>query len=83
MKLYPIRLGITIGIFWGVSMILLALFTGKQYGSVFFKLISQVYIGCSQQNILSKLVCGLYGFIDGFITGALIALLYNYLTIEK
>ena len=83
MKLYPIRLGVTIGIIWGVSMILLALFTGKQYGSVLFKLVSQVYIGCSQKNILSKLICGLYGFIDGFITGALIALIYNYITIDK
>ena len=83
MQLYPIRLGITIGILWGVSMLLLALFTGREYGSVIFKLISKVYIGCSQKNILSKLVCGLYGFIDGFITGALIALLYNFIAIDK
>ena len=83
MKLYPIRLGLTIGIIWGVSMILLAFLTDKKFGSLLFNLISQIYIGCSQKSILSKLFCGFLGFLDGFIAGVLIALLYNYMTIEK
>ena len=83
MKLYPIRLGLTIGIIWGISMILLAFITDKKFGSLLFNIISQVYIGCSQKNIFSKLLCGFFGFLDGFIAGVLIALLYNYLNIKK
>ena len=66
MEIYPIRLGLTLGIIWGVSMILLAFLTDKKFGSLIFNLISQVYIGCSQKNMFSKLFCGFLGFLDGF-----------------
>jgi hypothetical protein len=83
MKIYPIRLGLTLGIIWGVSMILLAFISNKNFGSLFFNSISQIYIGCSKKNIFSKLFCGFLGFLDAFIGGILIALLYNSIPITK
>ena len=80
MKIYPLRLGITLGIIWGASVISLALVSSKNYGSFAFKLIKNLYTGCSKNNIL---LCGFLGFIDAFIGGVLIGFIYNNINITK
>jgi hypothetical protein len=82
MKISPIRLGVTLGIIWGGSILILAFVTNRQYGSLLFNIISDVYIGCSKKNVITKFICGGLAFIDAFIGGVLIAVLYNYLPIN-
>ena len=82
MRLLPVRLGLSFGIIWGISMLFLAFFSTKEYGLSLFKPIAEVYICCSQKNLFYKLMCGVMGFLDGFCGGFLIALIYNNLNIN-
>ena len=82
MPIYPIRLGITLGIIWGFCVLSLAFLANKEYGMPLFHMISQVYVGCSQKDTLSKFICGIMGFIDAFIFGIIIGYLYNFLSIK-
>ena len=83
MEIFPIRLGITLGIIWGTSIFLLSLFSNKKYGLLIFNSIADIYIGCSQKNLFSKLLCGILGFLDAFIGGILIGTIYNNIKIYK
>ncbi|MCK5139402.1 MAG: bacteriophage holin [Thermodesulfovibrionia bacterium] len=78
MKLKPLALGITIGIFWGVSVFLttvLCHYTG--YGKLFLEALPQsLYPGYS--ITLRGSFAGLvYGFVDGFVSGAIVGWIYN------
>ena len=65
MQIYPIRLGITLGIIWGFCVLSLAFLANKEYGMPLFHMISQVYVGCSQKDTLSKFICGMLSSILG------------------
>lgn len=81
-KIYVIRLGLTIGILCGLSIFLLTFLADKKYGVLFFKIIQDAYPGCNNKDLTGKLICGLMGFLDGFIGGLLIGIIYNNLNIN-
>ncbi len=80
MRLKPLVLGTAIGIVWGGSLFLttwLSYFTG--YGELFLRTMAQsIYPGYTISPVGSFL--GLfYGFVDGLVSGALVAIVYNKL----
>jgi len=81
MKIHSLRLGVSLGIIWGFTMIVLAFLANKHYGLPLFQSISKIYIGCNQNNFFSKILCGLIGFIDAFVLGFLIGFIYNRIPI--
>ena len=80
--IFPVRLGITIGILWSISLFIFSFIQDSNYAPLFFKMISQAYPGCSNKTIKNRLICALFGFLDGFIGGCIIALLYNNININ-
>lgn len=81
-EVYVVRLGLTIGIVYGVSLWLLALLTRKTYAGVLFRLLEGVYPGCNRTTQLGKFLCGSMAFLDGFLGGVLFAIVYNMLPIN-
>lgn len=80
MKLKPLALGVALGTVWGGSLFLttwLSYYTG--YGKLFLEVLAQsIYPGYTISPAGSFL--GLfYGFLDGLVSAALIALIYNKL----
>ena len=64
------------------SIFLLVLLAEKNYGVLFFKMLEGAYPGCNRKDLFGKMMCGLMGFLDGFIGGVLIALIYNNMSIK-
>ena len=83
MVLLPVRLGVALGIVWGACLLSLALFAGQRYGLSFLSAMSKLYLGCGQESLFSKIMCGVLGFIDAFVGGWLIATVYNRLPIKQ
>lgn len=78
MKLSVKGFALTGGIIWGVSMFLLTLISLWRGHGGHVGLLNTVYLGYTVSYIGS--VVGLaYGFVDGLITGAIFAWLYNRL----
>ncbi|MBI2148037.1 bacteriophage holin [Candidatus Woesearchaeota archaeon] len=78
--LHPRNLGLSLGILTGLYMLLLGLlaaFTGRGVSLVGF--IGTFYWGY-EPTLLGSLAGAAWGFLDGFIGGALVALLYNFFT---
>ena len=83
MEVLPVRLGVALGIVWGGCMLSLALFAGKRYGLSFLAAMSKLYLGCGQESLFSKIMCGALGFIDAFVGGWLIGTVYNRLPMKQ
>ena len=64
-------------------MLSLALFAGKRYGLSFLAAMSKLYLGCGQESLFSKIMCGALGFIDAFVGGWLIGTVYNRLPMKQ
>lgn len=81
MKLKPLALGISLGLVWGGSLFVttwLSHFTG--YGKLFLEVLAQsIYPGYTISPLGSFLGL-LYGFLDGLVSAALIAWIYNRIT---
>ncbi|MDA8387425.1 MAG: bacteriophage holin [Nitrospiraceae bacterium] len=80
MDLKPFRLGLTLGIIWGGNIFLttwLSWFTG--YGRRFLGIMADLYPGYSVSPAGSFIGLG-YGFLDLFIGGLLVGLVYNGLS---
>ncbi|KTD18819.1 Uncharacterised protein [Legionella lansingensis] len=76
-KLSPVALGLSLGVIWGVSILLLGLIaTFYEYGRPFVTAVGVLYVGY-QPTILGSFLGGLIAFIDSFIGGVIIAWLYN------
>lgn len=76
-RLSPLSLGLSLGILWGLSLVLMGLLAHYvAYGQTFVTAIGTVYFGYAP-SITGSLLGGGIGFIDAFITGFLIAWLYN------
>ncbi len=85
MKLNAKALGFTLGILWGLAIFIVtlaSLWTTGGYGEKFLHGIASVYPGCSISYIGALVGLG-YGFVDAFICGWLIAIIYNFFTKEK
>ena len=76
-KLCACKLGFALGLIWGVSAFCLGLASmWWGFGSEWVTLIGTVYIGY-KATVLGSFIGFLYGFVDSFIFGVLIALIYN------
>jgi len=72
-------LGLAVGIFWGLYCALLgmvAMLFGCGTGLV--ELLSDYYVGF-KPTLLGSMVGGIWGLVDGFICGGVVAWLYNRL----
>lgn len=69
-------LGLALGIFWGVCMFLLGISGMFGFGETFVALISRVYIGYAV-SIVGAIIGAVWGFVDAFVCGAILAWLYN------
>jgi hypothetical protein len=80
--IFIVRLGVCLGILVSVSMFILSFLGDTDYAPILFKMVTQIYPGCGNKSFLNRLVCATLGFIDGFVGGCLIALLYNHVDIR-
>ncbi len=80
MKLKPLYLGISLGIVWGISIFIttwLSYYSG--YGRLFLEVLAgSIYPGYSITPI-GSFVGLVYGFVDGLVSGSIIAMIYNKL----
>jgi len=78
MRLSPVSLGIALGSVWGISLFVttwISYYTG--YGRLFLEVLAQsIYPGYSITPI-GSFVGMFYGFLDGFVSAALIGWIYN------
>ncbi len=81
-KLSVKALAVALGIAWGAGM----LFTGWAsifgWGEKIVDVMSSVYIGFAP-SLLGGFIGGVWGFMDGAIGGAIIALVYNAIAKRK
>jgi len=80
MKLKPSALGIALGLVWGGSLFIttwLSYYTG--YGRLFLEVLAQSIYPWYTISPLGSFLGLFYGFLDGFISAGLIALIYNKL----
>lgn len=72
------NLGMAIGVVWGLSMFLVTILTmAYGIGSPFVDIFSSIYWGLDA-SLLGSVFGLFWGFVDGFIGGALIAIVYNF-----
>ncbi len=78
MKLNPLALGIALGSVWGGSLFIttwISFYTG--YGKLFLEVLAlSIYPGY-QISPSGSLLGLFYGFLDGFVSAGLIAIIYN------
>jgi hypothetical protein len=77
MKLRPLALALTSGIFWGATVMIgtwWLLIVGSS--GVLVSELSKFYLGFSF-SFVGGLIGLIWGFVDGFVCGLLFALLYN------
>ncbi len=81
MKLSVKAMGLTLGLLWGgmVLVVGLAHLIWPQYGVAFLGLVSSIYPGYDVGGFGSVIVGTLYGLIDGWVGGIILAWLYNKL----
>ena len=80
MKLSVKSLTITLALFWGGTVFIVALlnFLSPPYGKAFLDLVSSVYPGYKVVGSFSSVIVGtLYAAIDGAIGGIIFAATYN------
>jgi hypothetical protein len=80
MKLNVKGLAMASGILWGVAMLVMGLtnLIWSSYGQQFLQLMASVYPGYHATRSFVEVIVGtLYGAVDGFIGGAVLAWLYN------
>lgn len=78
MKLKPLALGIALGAVWGGSLFIttwISYYTG--YGKLFLEVLAQTIYPGYEISPLGSFLGLLYGFIDGFVSAALIGWIYN------
>ena len=80
MRLGVIALASTAGVFWGgaILMVALANLIWPSYGRAFLELTASLYPGYQPGSGWGSVVTGtLYGLVDGAVSGAVFAWLYN------
>ncbi len=76
-KISPWALGMSLGILWGASMLLMGLLAHyTSYGNQFVVAMGSVYIW-SDASIKGSIIGGAMGFVDAFIGGVILAWIYN------
>jgi membrane protease YdiL (CAAX protease family) len=80
MRLSIKGLALASGILWGVAMLGMGLgnLIWSSYGQQFLQTMASAYPGYHATRSIAEVIVGtLYGFVDGFIAGAVLAWLYN------
>lgn len=83
MKFNISALSLTIGLFWGVSILVVGLanLAWPGYGRAFLDLAASIYPGYRAGASIGQVAIGtLYGLVDGAIGGAVFGWLYNWLS---
>jgi len=76
-KLSPVGLGLSFGVLWGISVLIMGLVAYYYtYGNAFVTTLANLYPGYAP-SIRGSIQGAIIGFVDAFITGFLIAWLYN------
>lgn len=75
-KLSPNALGIAMGVLWAAYVFFCGITAMFGWGIALVHTISSLYIGY-KPSILGAFIGSIWGFIDGYIAGVLIAWLYN------
>ena len=76
MKLNKKALGLTSGIIWGLTVLVMTLWVVWRGGGNTLALLQQFYFGYSI-SYLGAIIGLIYGFVNGFICGSIFAWLYN------
>jgi hypothetical protein len=77
MRLHPIKFGFALGLWWGIGLLIvswISLRTG--YGIGLIQGLSSVYLGYTA-TFVGGIIGFVWGFIDFFIFGLLVAWIYN------
>lgn len=80
MKLSTKSLTITMALFWGGTVFIVALinFLSPPYGKAFLDMVSSVYPGYESVGSLTSVIVGtLYALVDGAVGGVIFACTYN------
>lgn len=72
-------LGMALGISWGLGVMLLALMSwlGGGWGNALVTALGSLYVGYQATGV-GSLIGLVWGFADGFISGLIIAWIYNF-----
>jgi hypothetical protein len=83
MKLSVKALALTMGILWAAAFFLVATLNQWKggYALPFLNMVDSVYPGYDMGGFGSVIIGMLYAFVDGLIGGAVIAWLYNRLSV--
>jgi hypothetical protein len=82
MRFHLTALALTVGLFWGAAICLVASANAiwPNYGGAFLQLVASLYPGYQPVASVREIVVGTaYGFVDGAIGGWLFGWLYNFL----
>jgi hypothetical protein len=80
MRVSVSALALTLGVFWGAAMLIVALanLIWPGYGRAFLDLAASIYPGYRPGSGLGSVVVGtLYALVDGAVGGAVVAWIYN------
>ena len=83
MRLNVTALSLTVGLFWGASILAVgaANLMWPSYGRAFLELAASIYPGYHPGADFGSIITGtLYGLVDGAIAGAVFGWLYNLLS---
>ena len=69
-------LGLSIGCFWGLSMIVSGWAAIFGWANRFVDVMASIYIGY-EPTFIGAIVGGIWGFADGFLAGIIVAFFYN------
>ena len=75
-RLSVIGFALGIGIYWGLSMIVVGWMSMFGWGNAFVQNMASLYIGF-ESTFIGSIIGGIWGFVDGFIGGAVAAFFYN------
>ena len=76
-KLCPKALGLSFGVMWGLSVLIMGLLAHHfMYGVHVVEAVGALYIGYGP-SLLGSFIGGIIGFANAFISGFLLAWLYN------
>ncbi len=80
MKLSIKGLALTLGVLWGLAILVMGLsnLVWSNYGQQFLQTMSSVYPGYHATRSIADVIVGtLYGAVDGLFGGAIFAWVYN------
>jgi len=86
MRLDVTALTLTVGLFWGVAILIVGLanLIWPGYGRAFLDVAASIYPGYHPGSGVGSVITGtLYGLVDGAIAGAVFGWLYNLLAHQR